>query len=81
MRAVLAKAGLRSEIDLSNEKINYKVREHSVAKVPVMLVLGKREAETATVAIRRLGGREQEVVALGDAITKLLTEAAVPSAL
>ena len=81
VRAALAKAGLRSEIDLSNEKINYKVREHSVAKVPVMLVVGKREAETATVAIRRLGGREQEVVALGDAITKLLTEAAVPSAL
>jgi threonyl-tRNA synthetase len=45
-----------------------------------MLVVGKREAETGTVAIRRLGGREQEVVALGDAITRLLTEAAVPSA-
>ena len=81
VRAALAKVGVRSEIDLSNEKINYKVREHSLAKVPVMLVIGKREAETATVAIRRLGGREQEVVALGEAITKLVNEAAVPSAL
>jgi threonyl-tRNA synthetase len=80
VRAACAKAGLRAEIDLSNEKINYKVREHSLAKIPVMLVVGKREAETGAVAIRRLGGRDQEVVALGDAITRLLTEAAVPSA-
>jgi len=80
VRAACAQAGLRAELDLSNEKINYKVREHSLAKIPVMLVVGKREAETGTVAIRRLGGREQEVVALGDAITRLLTEAAVPSA-
>ncbi len=80
VKAALAKAGLRAELDLRNEKINYKVREHSLAKVPLMLVLGKREAEERTVAIRRLGGREQEVVALDDAITKLLSEAAVPSA-
>ena len=81
VKAACAKAGLRAELDISNEKINYKVREHSLAKVPLMLVVGKREAEERTVAIRRLGGREQEVVALGDAITKLVTEAAVPSAL
>ena len=81
VKAACAKAGLRVELDISNEKINYKVREHSLAKVPLMLVVGKREAEERTVAIRRLGGREQEVVALGDAITKLVTEAAVPSAL
>jgi threonyl-tRNA synthetase len=80
VKSACAKAGLRVELDISNEKINYKVREHSLAKVPLMLVVGKREAEERTVAIRRLGGREQEVVALGDAITKLLTEAAVPSA-
>jgi len=80
VRAACAKVGLRAELDLSNEKINYKVREHSLAKVPVMLVVGKREAETGHVAIRRLGGREQEVVALGDAIARLSTEAAVPSA-
>src|SRR5690606_29563400 len=52
--AKLRKAGLRAEIDLRNEKINYKVREHSVAKVPVILVCGKREAEERTVNIRRL---------------------------
>jgi threonyl-tRNA synthetase len=80
VRDACAKAGLRVELDVSNEKINYKVREHSLAKVPLMLVVGNREAETETVAIRRLGGRDQEVVALGDAITKLLMEAAVPSA-
>jgi threonyl-tRNA synthetase len=81
VRAAAAKAGLRTDLDLSNEKINYKVREHSLAKVPVMFVVGKREAENGTVAIRRLGGNEQEIVALGDAITKLSLEAAVPSAL
>jgi threonyl-tRNA synthetase len=81
VRAACAKAGLRVELDLKNEKINYKVREHSLAKVPLMLVVGKREAETRTVAIRRLGGRDQEVVALDDAIAGLLREAAVPSTL
>ena len=53
--AALQKAGLRAEVDLRNEKINYKVREHSLAKVPVMLVVGKREAEEKTVSLRRLG--------------------------
>jgi threonyl-tRNA synthetase len=81
VRAAAAKAGLRADLDLSNEKINYKVREHSLAKVPVMLVVGKREAEARTVAIRRLGGNEQEIIALDEAITKLSLEAAVPSAL
>ena len=79
LRAACAEAGLRAELDVSNEKINYKVREHSLAKVPIMLVVGRREAETGTVAIRRLGGREQDVMPLGDAITGLLREAAVPS--
>ena len=60
-------AGLRVEIDLRNEKINYKVREHSLAKVPVMLVVGKREAENGSVAIRRLGAEKQEVLALDEA--------------
>jgi threonyl-tRNA synthetase len=81
VRDAAVKAGLRADLDLSNEKINYKVREHSLAKVPAMLVVGKREAESQTVAIRRLGGNEQEIIALGDAITKLSLEAAVPSAL
>ena len=58
VKAALDAAGLRSELDLRNEKINYKVREHSLAKVPVMLVVGKREAENDSVALRRLGGGE-----------------------
>ncbi len=76
--AACGDAGLRSATDLRNEKINYKVREHSLAKVPVMLVVGKREAEARTVAIRRLGGKAQEILALDDAIHTLVSEAAVP---
>src|SRR5579883_912503 len=79
VRAACVAQGLRAELDLRNEKINYKVREHSLAKVPVLLVLGKREAEQGTVAIRRLGGKEQEIVALGEAIARLKEEAAAPS--
>jgi threonyl-tRNA synthetase len=77
--AALDQAGLRAELDLRNEKINYKVREHSLAKVPVMLVVGKREAEGRTVALRRLGGAAQEVLALTGAITILRGEAALPA--
>ena len=72
-------AGLRVEADLRNEKINYKVREHSLAKVPVLLVVGKREAESGKVALRRLGGEAQEVLALEDAIHRLKTEARAPA--
>jgi threonyl-tRNA synthetase len=74
------KAGLRAEADLRNEKINYKVREHSVAKIPTILVVGKREAEERTVALRRLGGKNQEILALDDAIHTLVEEAASPAA-
>src|SRR3990172_276157 len=77
--AALREAGLRVEADLRNEKIAYKVREHSLAKVPALLVVGKREAEAATVAIRPLGGTEQEILALDDAVTRLRTEAASPA--
>jgi threonyl-tRNA synthetase len=80
VNAALGKAGLRSELDLRNEKINYKVREHSLAKVPIMLVVGKKEAADRAVAMRRLGGEKQEVLALDEAITKLVQEAAVPAA-
>jgi len=76
----LTKAGLRVTADLRNEKINLKVREHSLAKVPLLLVVGAREAETQSVALRRLGGKEQEILALGEAIARLKGEAAVPSA-
>jgi threonyl-tRNA synthetase len=71
------KAGLRAEADLRNEKINYKVREHSLAKVPVLLVVGKREAEEETVSVRRLGSQEQQVMKL-DAVVLMLTDEAVP---
>ena len=73
----LQAAGLRAEADLRNEKINYKVREHSLAKVPVLLVVGKREAEERTVSVRRLGGQEQQVMTL-DAAIRMLSDEAVP---
>ena len=69
--------GLRAEVDLRNEKINYKVREHSLAKVPALLVLGKKEAAERTVSIRRLGKEDQQVLPL-DAALKALAEEAVP---
>ena len=72
------KAGLQVEIDRRNEKIGYKVREHSVRKAPVILVVGRSEVEGRTVAIRRLGGRQQEVLALDTAIDRLVAEAAGP---
>ncbi|MGB0670904.1 MAG: threonine--tRNA ligase [Rhodospirillales bacterium] len=70
--------GLKGEADLRNEKINYKVREHSHALVPVILVVGKRESEEGTVAIRRLGGKAQEILALDEALDRLAEEAAGP---
>ncbi len=76
--AELSAAGLRVETDLRNEKINYKVREHSLAKVPVIVVVGKKEAEGRTVALRRLGGAAQEVLALQEATDRLVQEAAAP---
>jgi len=74
-----AAAGLRVELDAGNEKITYKVREHSLAKIPVMLVVGRREAANRSVAVRRLGGKEQEALALGEAVARLKAEATVPS--
>ncbi|GAB4362253.1 MAG: threonine--tRNA ligase [Oricola sp.] len=73
----LKAAGLIVETDLRNEKINYKIREHSLAKVPVILVCGRREAEEGTVNVRRLGSRDQESRTL-DEITALLVEEATP---
>ena len=80
VHAELVEAGIRAELDLRNEKINYKVREHSVAKVPAILVVGAREQQEDTVAIRRLGGRSQEILALESAIARLCEEAAGPLA-
>ena len=67
-------AGLRTEMDLRNEKINYKVREHSLMKTPVLIALGKREVEEGTVSIRRLGQKGQKVVSLAEAIRALSEE-------
>jgi threonyl-tRNA synthetase len=75
----LQTAGLRVEADLRNEKINYKVREHSLAKVPLLLVVGKREAEEGTVAVRRLGSDEhQKVISLDEAVALFAAEAVPP---
>jgi len=74
----LKAAGLSAETDLRNEKINYKVREHSLAKVPVILVCGKREAEEGSVNIRRLGSRDQSSLPLAQAIAQLAEEATPP---
>ena len=76
--AKLRAAGIRVETDLRNEKINYKVREHSVAKVPVLLVVGKREAEEGKVALRRLGSQAQQIVTLDAAIAMLRDESLPP---
>ena len=76
--AKLEAAGIRVEADLRNEKINYKVREHSVAKVPHLLVVGNREAEEGTVAVRTLGEQHQKVMSLDEAIAVLKREATPP---
>jgi threonyl-tRNA synthetase len=70
--------GLRAELDLRNEKINYKVREHSLAKVPALLVIGKKEAAERTVSIRRLGSEGQQVMPLDPALAMLADEAVPP---
>jgi threonyl-tRNA synthetase len=73
------KVGLRAAVDIRNEKINYKIREHSNAKIPVILVVGTKEQENETVAVRRLGGKSQEILALDDAVNTLLKESTPPS--
>ena len=76
--AAVRRAGLRADVDLRNEKINYKVREHSLAKVPVMLVVGKKESAERLVSIRRLGSDGQKVMPLDDAVKMLVEEATPP---
>ncbi|MET1026845.1 MAG: threonine--tRNA ligase [Dongiaceae bacterium] len=76
--AALRAAGLKTELDLRNEKIAYKVREHSLAKVPVIIAVGKRDEEGGTVAIRRMDSSEQTVLPLADAVAALGTEALSP---
>ena len=69
---------IRAELDIRNEKINYKVREHSLQKVPVLFVVGAREAEEKTVAIRRFGSNDQDVQALEQALESLANEVKAP---
>ena len=78
VHARLKAAGLRAECDLRNEKINYKVREHSVTKVPVLFVCGNREAEEGTVSIRKLGSRDQSSMTLDEAVNWLKGESVPP---
>ena len=80
VHAALVDAGLKAELDVRNEKIAYKVRGHSLTKVPVILVVGAREARDGTVAMRRLGGKDQEILALEEAAARLKEEAAGPLA-
>ena len=79
--AAFARAGLAVTTDLSNQKINAKVREHSLAHVPVLAVAGRKEAENRTVALRRLGSQAQEVVPLEEAVARLASEATPPDLL
>jgi threonyl-tRNA synthetase len=76
--AAFKRAGLRVETDLRNEKVGYKVREHSLAKVPVIAVVGRREAEEGKVALRRLGSDGQQILTLDEAIAVLAKEATPP---
>jgi threonyl-tRNA synthetase len=78
--AAMKRAGLRVELDLRNEKIGYKVREHALAKVPLLFAVGRREAENRSVSLRRIGSDAQESLALDEAIARVTQEAAVPNA-
>ena len=76
--AALGRAGLAVALDLSNQKINAKIRDHSLRHVPVLAIVGRKEAENRTVALRRLGGAAQDVVALEEAVARLAAEATPP---
>ena len=77
--SLLRKAGIYAKSDLRNEKINYKVREHSVTKIPVIAVVGAKERENRTVTLRRLGSDKQEILSLDEFIAKMVEEAKMPS--
>jgi threonyl-tRNA synthetase len=76
--AALAAAGIRHELDLGSDKISYKVRQHSLAKVPLILAVGQREAEQRTVSVRRLGQQQQETLALDQAVALCVAQARPP---
>jgi threonyl-tRNA synthetase len=74
----LRAAGVRAEADIRNEKINFKVREHSVGKVPVILAIGRQEVENRTVTLRRLGEKQTQVVPLAEVVESLAADAVAP---
>ena len=76
---MLFRSGLRVKVDLRNEKINYKIRDHSLTKIPIIAVVGANEIEARTVAVRRLGGKDQEILALTEAVDRLNEETAPPT--
>ena len=78
VQAKFAQAGLRFDLDTRNEKINFKVREHSLGKVPLIAVVGEREAANGTIALRRLGSQGQEILPVEEAIAALRAEARPP---
>ena len=79
IKLLLEKKGLRSIIDLRNEKINYKIREHSVSKIPVLMICGGKEVQNNSITIRRLGEEKQETISLEKAITSLQAESITPT--
>jgi threonyl-tRNA synthetase len=74
----LRAAGIRAELDTRNEKINYKVRDHSLQKVPALFIIGRKEAEEGTLSVRRLGSKDQTVISRQEAIDAILVEAQAP---
>ena len=72
------KAGINTEVDLKNQKINYKIREHSLSKVPLLLICGKKEAKSKSVTIRKLGSEKQETLSLNRAIKKIFKQNEFP---
>ena len=68
------KAGINTEMDLKNQKINYKIREHSLSKVPLLLICGEKEKKSKSVTIRKLGSEKQETLSLDKAINKISKE-------
>ena len=72
------KAGINTEVDLKNQKINYKIREHSLSKVPLLLICGKKEFDNQSVTIRKLGSEKQETILLKEAITKMSQQIKFP---
>jgi len=72
------KAGINCEVDLKNHKINYKIREHSLAKIPILLICGKKELDTNTITIRRLGSEKQETMNLDKSVQYISSQNKAP---